>query len=85
MKILYLKKFVRQYKKLPEEIQNLAEKKELLFRKNIFDPRLKTHKLSGQLSGFYAFSITNDYRIIFDIATDKSVRFYEVGTHDIYR
>ncbi len=85
MHILYLPAFARQYKKLPTEIQNLAEKKEILFRENPFDPRLKTHKLSGALEGFYAFSINSSYRIIFDFEDKKhTARFYRVGTHDIY-
>lgn len=43
MKILYLSKFAREYKKLPKEIQELSEKKEKFFRENPFDKKLKTH------------------------------------------
>mgnify|MGYP001578047972 FL=1 len=84
MIILYLPKFARQYKKLPTEIQDTAEKKEKVFRKNPFDPRLKTHKLTGPLDGFYAFSINHKYRIIFDLADQGTARFYSVGDHNIY-
>ena len=68
-------------------LQREAEKKETLFRQNPFDSRLKTHKLSGALEGFYAFSISNTHRIIFDFAESDShtARFYQVGTHDLYR
>lgn len=57
--ILHLSKFVRQYKKLPREIQDLAEKKEKIFRQNFFDSILKTHKhkLHGVLKGFWSFYI----------------------------
>ena len=84
MRIYYLPKFARQYKKLPEEVQGAAEKKEKLFRKNPFDPRLKTHKLTGTLSEFWAFSVTHSYRIIFDFVDGDVVYFYQIGTHDIY-
>jgi len=84
MQILYSPKFARQYKKLPRTIQERAEKKEALFRKDPFDPRLKTHKLSGPLEGYLAFSINVSYRVIFDFADSDTARFYEVGTHDIY-
>lgn len=85
MEILYSAKFARQYKKLPEAVQNAAEKKEAIFRTDPFDSRLKTHKLSGALVGFYAFSVNQSYRIIFDIVGKKTARLYEIGTHDIYR
>jgi addiction module RelE/StbE family toxin len=85
MQILYLSKFVRQYKKLAQNVQNLAEKKGRIFRLNPFDSRLKSHKLSGEFEGFYAFSINFEYRIIFDFDTTKDVaRFYQIGTHEIY-
>lgn len=84
MKILYLPKFAREYKKLPRRIQELAERREKMFRKNPFDPRLKTHKLHGELGDFYSFSINYEYRIIFDFLDGETVRFYKVGTHNIY-
>ncbi len=34
MKIFYLKKFIRQYKKLPANIKQKAEEKEIILRKN---------------------------------------------------
>ncbi len=84
MKILYLPKFARQYKKLPDNIKDLAEEKEKIFRQDPFDKRLKTHKLRGELKGYLSFSINYNYRIIFDFVDDKTVRFYSVGNHDIY-
>ena len=84
MKILYLQKFEREYRKLPPQIKDAAEEKEKIFRKNPFDSRLKTHKLHGELNEFWAFSINYQYRIIFDFADKNTVRFYTVGKHDIY-
>ncbi len=86
MKILYLPKFAKQYKKLPIKVKDLAEEKEKVFRKNPSDSRLKTHKLHGKLSSFLVFSINYEYRIIFDFVDKKKnvVRFYSIGKHDIY-
>jgi len=84
MEILYLPKFARQYKKLSLQVKERAERKEKMFRRNPFDPRLKTHKLMGSLEGFYAFSVDHLYRIIFDFANPQTARFYEIGDHDIY-
>ena len=85
MEIQYLPKFAKQYKKLPRDIQKEAERKEKLFRKNPFDPQLKTHKLGGQLSDFWSFSITHSCRIIFEFADNDIVRFYKIGSHNIYK
>ncbi len=84
MKIFYLKKFARQYKKLPVSIKKQAEEKELVFRKNQFDNKLKTHKLHGDLKGYYSFSVNHKVRIIFDFDKNKNIRFYDIGSHDIY-
>lgn len=84
MKILYLPKFEREYKKLPKEIRELAKEKEIIFRKNPFDPKLKTHKLHGPFNNFWSFHIDRKYRLIFDFANKSTVRFYSVGSHDIY-
>jgi len=86
MKILYLPKFERLYKKLPINIKSLAEERERIFRKNPFDLILKTHRLHGGLNSFFAFSINYEYRIIFDFEDKEKniVRFYSIGKHDIY-
>lgn len=84
MIILYLPRFVRQYKKLPTEIKNQAKEKEKIFRENPFDPRLKRHKLTGSFDGYWSFSITQKYRLIFEFQTKGTIRFYSIGNHDIY-
>ena len=84
MKILYYSKFPREFKKLPSEIKQLSAEREKIFRENPFDSRLKTHKLSGELKGFWSFSVDYSYRIIFEFADDGIVRFYSIGNHDIY-
>ena len=84
MKIYYSSKFEREYKKLPEHIKALAEEREEVFRQNSFDPRLDTHKLSGRLKEFWAFSIDYKYRIIFEFAGKEAVWFHSIGDHSIY-
>jgi len=86
MKIIYGSKFAREYKKLLDNIKDIAEEQEALFRKNPFDPKLKTHKLKGKLSGVLSFSIGHKYRIIFEFSKDKNTTyFHSVGNHDIYQ
>lgn len=85
MSIYYSPQFEREYKKLPAKIQDLAEAKEALFIKDPFDPRIKTHKLAGNLKGFWSFSVSYSHRIIFEFLDNGDVRFHDIGPHDIYR
>lgn len=86
MVIIYSSKFTREYKKLPAAIKIIAEKQEVIFRKNPFDPKLKTHKLKGRLNDFLSFSIGQKYRIIFELTADrKTAYFHSVGDHAIYQ
>lgn len=84
MTIYYSSKFAREYRKLPNDIKKVAERRERLFRLNPFDPNLKGHKLKGVLTGFYSFSINQKCRIIFDFAGRDIIWFHSVGEHSIY-
>ena len=85
MRIFYSSKFAREYRKLPLRIKKIAERKEQIFRKDPFDPQLKTHKLKGSLKGFLSFSIDRKYRIIFEFINRNTVWFHSVGEHSIYK
>ena len=71
--------FKRSYRKRIHRVPHLKnqfrEKMEL-FLEEPFDPHLRTHKLSGKLKGTWAFSINDDYRVVFefiDMATTVSM------------
>jgi addiction module RelE/StbE family toxin len=84
MEIEYSPKFMKQFKKLPKEVKLSALKCEKLFRKDPFDPKLRSHKLHGLMKEYWAFSISYNYRIVFFTDNDL-VRFHTIGTHDIYK
>lgn len=84
MRIIYSPQFAKKYKKLTSDVKDIAQTKETIFRKDPFDSRLKTHKLQGKLSDFWAFSIDFRHRVIFEFGEDGTVYFHSVGTHDIY-
>ena len=84
MKISYSNRFAKQYKKLPSSIQDIAEFKEEIFKKDPFDSRLKTHKLHGNLNGLWAIRIDYQYRLIFEFIKKNQTHFHSVGNHDIY-
>jgi addiction module RelE/StbE family toxin len=54
---------------------------------NPFEPRLKTHKLRGQLEGLWACWVEYDCRIIFAFEPDPSggedlIVLVDIGSHD---
>jgi len=85
MKISYSSKFEKEYRKLPLSIKRITEKKEHIFRTDPFHSRLETHKLKGRLKDFWAFSINDEYRIIFEFISKQEIWFHSVGTHAIYK
>lgn len=85
MKIIYSPRFAKSYKKLPKKIKLLAEGREEIFRQDPFDPRLKTHKLKGELKDFYSFSPSYHWRIVFHFEDKDTIIFDNIGTHEIYK
>ena len=83
--ISYSPYFVKNFRRLSASIQKTAIKREKLFKKNMFSPSLKTHKLKGELAGYYAFSVNYHYRILFAIESNNDVVFINIGTHSIYQ
>jgi mRNA-degrading endonuclease YafQ of YafQ-DinJ toxin-antitoxin module len=53
------------------------------FIRDPFDARLRTHKLSGALKEFWAFSVEDDVRVVFSFQ-EKGTKalFFDIGTHD---
>lgn len=85
MQIVYSKKFISEYRKLPQQIKLLVEKKEKIFKKDSFESSLKTHRLTGKLRGNMAFSVNYKYRVIFVMEGKNEAWFLSIGTHNIYR
>lgn len=77
--------FEKAFRRLPANLQALAEKKDQWFRANAFDPRLHTHQLKGALDGFCSYSVNYQYRVLFRFLSGDAVIYYDVGTHAIYR
>jgi mRNA-degrading endonuclease YafQ of YafQ-DinJ toxin-antitoxin module len=73
MKISTTKTFVKQFRKLSKRIQLLAHEKESIFKEDLFDPRLKTHKLKGVMETRWSFSVNHQYRIVFRKRGDEMI------------
>jgi mRNA-degrading endonuclease YafQ of YafQ-DinJ toxin-antitoxin module len=53
-----------------------------IFKNDPFDPRLRTHKLSGQLKELWSFTVEYDLRVIFAFVGDQRALFVDIGAHD---
>lgn len=77
--------FVKQVKKLNKKDAQTAKKLKTqlkIFRKNPYDSRLKTHKLGGRLQGRFAFSVTQDIRVVFRYISNRKILLIAIGTHN---
>jgi len=75
------KKLVKQHRQSSLDIQSALE----LLAIDAFHPRLKTHKLKGELQGFWACSAGYDLRIVFRFVQHEgaeAVLLESIGTHD---
>lgn len=77
------KKFEKYKRELTQNKRERLKKRLEIFKENVFDRRLNTHKLKGNLSDYYAFSISYSDRIVFKIINDKGIYFIEIGSHDV--
>lgn len=83
--IAFSSSFKRAFKKRMAGRNPLEEKfwKRLeIFRDNPYDPRLRTHKLSGDLQEFWSFTVEYDVRVVFQFAGKDRAVFQDIGTHD---
>lgn len=85
MELLYAPSFVRRIKKLPKRLQDEIFEKIELFKSNPKDISLKVHPLHGKFSGSYSFSISYEYRIIFEYQGKNNVILLDFGDHDVYK
>ncbi|MFH1075440.1 MAG: type II toxin-antitoxin system mRNA interferase toxin, RelE/StbE family [Pseudomonadota bacterium] len=85
--ILYDSAFEKRWNKFVKGLtvkqkEQIRERLEI-FKEDIFDKRLKTHRLKGNLKAYYAFSVSYSDRIVFKILDDNTIYFIEIGSHDI--
>ncbi|MDQ6631164.1 MAG: type II toxin-antitoxin system mRNA interferase toxin, RelE/StbE family [Verrucomicrobiota bacterium] len=76
------KKLVRKNKELALDLQIVLE----MLAEDAFSPKLKTHKLSGKLSGSWACSVGYDMRVVFQFTKHKGVEailLEDLGSHDV--
>jgi mRNA-degrading endonuclease YafQ of YafQ-DinJ toxin-antitoxin module len=77
------KRWLKYLRGLTEKQKEHLRERLAIFKEDIFDKRLRTHRLKGNLKHYYAFSISFSDRIVFRIIEDEIVYFIEIGGHDV--
>ncbi|MDB5245379.1 MAG: hypothetical protein JWN90_484 [Parcubacteria group bacterium] len=81
MKVLYEKRFEKQYLKLSRDLQDKADIRIRLFAHNPFDPILGNHPLHGKYQEHRSINITGDYRAVYRMLKRDIAVFVTLGTH----
>jgi mRNA-degrading endonuclease RelE of RelBE toxin-antitoxin system len=83
MKLAFTKNFVREYRKLPEEIRKTFDKQLELLVDNPKHPSLNLKKMQDP-RGIWECRVTYSYRLTFQIEGDTYI-LRKVGLHDTLR
>ena len=76
--------FKKNYKSLPEHVQEKFKINFLKFLDDPYNPALKTHKLKWKLSEYTSSSINDSYRFITKIIVEENeIRWSDIWTHEI--
>ncbi len=83
MNLSFHKRFDKRYEKLTTKLQTKVDEAIEHFVIDPFDPSLKNHALTGKMLGKRAFSVTGDYRVVFEEFDHYTlVLLLDVGTHN---
>jgi mRNA interferase YafQ len=81
MRVIVSSRFLRRARKLRDPQAAMLRTALRRFAADPRDPLLRTHKLKGDLVGYWAFSVDDDLRVLFRWDGDRAFLVI-LGTHD---
>lgn len=81
MKILYHKRFLKRFQKLPGKIQERFFERLKLFEREPFHPLLNNHSVESAYPDWRSINVTGDYRALYEVKEESVVVFMKIGTH----
>ena len=84
MRVKYHRDFVKSFKKRVSRDKKLKKRFEQRMErllKNVDDPVLRNHRLTGDKREYRSFSVTGDVRVIYRRMEDE-IWLYDIGTHN---
>ncbi len=86
MKIVFSNQFLKSVARLPLKIQLKLDRLLEILQLNPYNSLLHTKKLSGELSDYYSFRITRDWRVIFCLLNSLTIQLLRAAHRkEIYR
>ena len=82
IEIEFTQRFKKRFNKLPKKLQEQFYKRIDLFCEDPKNSLLKVHPLKGKLTGFRAFSVNADCRVVFQYIKVDLVKLVDIGTHN---
>ena len=81
MEFRYTQKFKKQFKKLPQNVQdNFAERVDLLVS-DPTNPKLRLHPLKGKFVGYWSMNVTGDVRALYREDGERIIIFFFFFKH----
>ena len=77
----FSKKFRKEYRKLPVNVQKVFNDKLILLQNNLSHPSLRIKRIQGTRDRWEG-SVTMKYRFTFEMQ-NQTIVFRTIGTHDI--
>lgn len=81
MNKIFGKSFLKHFDILDPKIKRQFFRRLDLFESNPISPQLRNHTLKGNLLGLRAFSVTGDYRAIYQFTDQNTIKFIDIGRH----
>jgi len=81
MTVAYSKGFLKEYKKLPQSVQEKFHQRLKLFVQDASHPLLRDHSVDLAYPGWRSINVTGDYRVLYQGVGDTVMMFMKIGTH----
>lgn len=82
MQIEYSKKFIKEFKKCPDNIKTAFKTRLTLFIDDEFNPILNNHSLNGDLKKYRSINVTGDWRALFQPIDLTDIKYFiAIGPH----
>ncbi|MDD5696753.1 MAG: type II toxin-antitoxin system mRNA interferase toxin, RelE/StbE family [Candidatus Pacebacteria bacterium] len=82
MKIVFAKRFRKQYQSAPEQVKRDFNERLEIFAEDRQAATLGNHALKGKLKGYRSINVTEDWRAIFrEAKTGNHIIFVLLGKH----
>ena len=81
MKVYFHKNFAKKYSKLQSAEKKRFKERRDIFVRDLYDPILNNHALTGKYKGYRSINIKGDLRAVYRLLRKDSVLFITIDSH----